>query len=264
MKDDDRAGWVDARRLEERALNASGAFQSLVYDGWLLGYRPGPTKRLRCVNPFYPSTLPLAAKVAYCSTFYAAVKLPFVFRLLPFSQPPELDGLLERDGWVRFEPTRVLHCRLAGVRDGSPSSDQVEIIEPPAWEPLAASLLGIPPDALPRFVERAASYPLPHAGALIRRDGEVVACGLAKLEGDHAGLFALNTAEAWRGRGLGRAIVAALLAEARRRGATTAYLQVTADNAPALALYTRFGFTTAYEYWYRAREGEVADARGDR
>ena len=77
-----------------------------------------------------------------------------------------------------------------------------------------------------------------------------------KLEDDHAGLFALKTADAWRGRGLGRAIVAALLAEARRRGAATAYLQVTANNGPALALYRRFGFGTAYEYWYRAREGE--------
>ncbi len=47
------------RRLEERALNASGAVPSLVYDGWLIGYRPGPTKRLRCVNAFYASTLPL-------------------------------------------------------------------------------------------------------------------------------------------------------------------------------------------------------------
>jgi ribosomal protein S18 acetylase RimI-like enzyme len=91
---------------------------------------------------------------------------------------------------------------------------------------------------------------------VIRREGEVVACGLLKLEDDHAGLFALKTAPAWRGRGFGRAVVAALLDEARRRGAATAYLQVTADNGAALTLYRRFGFTTAYEYWYRAREGE--------
>ena len=63
---------VDARRLEEYSLNASGAFQSLVYDGWLLGYRPGPTKRLRCVNPFYASSLPLPEKIACCTAFYQA------------------------------------------------------------------------------------------------------------------------------------------------------------------------------------------------
>jgi ribosomal protein S18 acetylase RimI-like enzyme len=51
-------------------------------------------------------------------------------------------------------------------------------------------------------------------------------------------------------------VVAALLADARLRGARIAYLQVTAQNEPALALYRRFGFDTAYDYWYRAREGE--------
>src|SRR5712691_12846826 len=65
---------LEARRLEELSLNASGAFQSLLYDGWLLGYRPGPTKRLRCVNPFYPSTLPLQEKVLHCISFYAAAR----------------------------------------------------------------------------------------------------------------------------------------------------------------------------------------------
>src|SRR5437667_601299 len=94
---------LEARRLEEMALNASGAFQSLVYDGWLLGYRPGPTKRLRCVNPFYASTLPVPKKIDYCVAFYRSAGLPPLFRLLPFSQPLELDGALERAGWVRFE-----------------------------------------------------------------------------------------------------------------------------------------------------------------
>jgi ribosomal protein S18 acetylase RimI-like enzyme len=241
-----------ARRLEERALNASGAFQSIIYDGWLLGYRPGATKRLRCVNPFYPSTLPIPEKVAYCAAFYASIELPAVFRLVPFSEPPELDRWLEDHRWVRFDRTQVLGCALADLTEPSLPPRDVEIIEPPEWEPLAAPLLGIPADALPGYVARASSYPLPHAGALIRSDGEVVACGLLKIEGDHAGLFAVNTSKAWRGRGLGRAIVAALLAEAGRRGATRAYLQVTADNAPALALYARFGFAIAYEYWYRA------------
>src|SRR5208282_4604811 len=253
MKDPRRAALALARRLEERALNASSALQSIVYDGWLIGYRPGPTKRLRCVNAFYASTLPLAEKVAFCSAFYAGVGLPAIFRLLPFSKPAALDRWLERNGWMPFEPTLVLQSSLAEAPQPKSVMGTVSIVDVVAWQPLVAQLLEVDRETLARLVERAASYPLPHAGAVIREKGEVVACGLLKLEGDHAGLFALHTAPAWRGRGLGRAVVTALLAEARRRGATTAYLQVTADNAPARALYRRFGFSTSHEYWYRAR-----------
>jgi ribosomal protein S18 acetylase RimI-like enzyme len=245
-----------ARRLEERALNASGGSPSLVYDGWLLGYRPGPTKRLRCVNAFYASTLPLEEKLAFCTMFYAAARLPAIFRLLPFSKPARLDRWLDRQGWLRFEPTRVLQSSLAAALAPAPPDVSVSIVAPAAWQPLVAPLLDIDAKALPSLIERAAGHPLPQAGALIRQDGEAIACGLVKVEGDHAGLFAVHTAPAWRGRGLGRAVVTALLGEARRLGAATAYLQVTADNAPALALYRRFGFSASHEYWYRARAGE--------
>jgi N-acetylglutamate synthase len=243
-----------ARRLEERALNASGAFQSLVYDGWLLGYRHGPTKRLRCVNPFYASTLALAQKVEYCVRFYRSAGLPAIFRLLPFSQPAELDAWLERAGWECFERTQVLHASLAEPLAGA--MDGVEIVSVMDWQEPAASLLGVAANAVAQSVERARAYPLPHAGALLRRDGQVVACGLVKIEDEHAGLFAVHTAETWRGHGLGSAVVSALLAEARRQGVRDAYLQVTADNVAGLALYRRFGFVRAYDYWYRARPGE--------
>ncbi|MEP6943955.1 MAG: GNAT family N-acetyltransferase [Betaproteobacteria bacterium] len=247
-----------ARGLEERALNASGAFQSLVYDGWLLGYRRGPTKRLRCVNPFYASTLPMAQKVEHCIGFYAGVGLPAIFRLLPFSQPADLDAWLGRAGWPAFGRTQVLHLALDNVPapESTPLNNSVEIVDVAAWQEPVAALLDAAPEEIPRLIERARSYPLPHAGALLRRGGEVVACGLVKLEAGYAGLFAVHTATALRGQGLGGSVVSALLAEAARQGAHTAYLQVTADNAPALALYGRLGFTPAYEYWYRARPGE--------
>jgi ribosomal protein S18 acetylase RimI-like enzyme len=247
---------AEIRRIEERALNAACAFQSVLYDGWLLGYRPGSTKRLRSVNPFYRSTLPLEEKLAYCMAFYTVAKLPAIFRIVPIAQPPTLDDWLDAQGWRLFDRTLVLRAGLGDTPAAALPDDAVELVAPPAWEPLAAELLGIGGEALQPYVERATRYPLPQIGALIRREGEVVACGLARLEGDHAGLFAIHTAKPWRGRGLGRAIVATLLDESRRRGATQAYLQVTADNAPALALYDRFSFKTAYAYWYRARREE--------
>ena len=236
---------AQARRLEEMALNASGAFQSLLYDGWLLGHRAGPTKRLRCINPTYRSSLPLERKLSYCTDFYRAAGLPAIFRMLPFAQPAGLDAFLAERGWSEFERTLVMRAGLAAAM----------AVPAPAVEATRA-LLGIASETLPRLLDRAASYPLPQIGALVRRGGEVVACGLAKVEEDHVGLFAVHTAPGLRGKGLGRAIVGALLADAQQRGARTAYLQVTAQNAPALALYRRFGFETAYDYWYRARPGE--------
>ena len=247
---------AQARRIEEMALNASGAFQSLLYDGWLLGHRAGPTKRLRCINPTYRSSLPLEQKLAYCTQFYRAAGLPAIFRMLPFAQPASLDRFLAERGWGEFERTLVLRTELAAAEASQVPAAEVEFVAMTAWVEATRNLLGVASDALPHLLERAASFPLPQAGALVRRDDEVVACGLAKIEEDHVGLFAVCTAPGMRGKGLGRAIVGALLADAQQRGARTAYLQVTADNAPALALYRRFGFATAYDYWYRAREGE--------
>ena len=48
------------------------------------------------------------------------------------------------------------------------------------------------------------------------------------------------------------AVMAALLDWGASRGATTAYLQVLSDNAPALALYDRLGFETHHAYRYLA------------
>jgi N-acetylglutamate synthase len=249
---------LQARRIEELSLNASGAFQSLVYDGWLLGFRPGPTKRLRCVNAFYSTSLPLSEKIEHCIRFYRSVNLPTIFRMLPFSQPPELDAHLEGLGWSMFERTLVLRADVLAATQIPPARDSVEIIDVPRWVEVTAGLLELSGDKLAAAVERAENYPLPHAGAVILQKGEAVACGLLKLEGTHAGLFALNTATAHRRRGMATAIVGALLAEASQRGSRAAYLQVTADNDAALALYRHFGFARVYDYWYRGLASERA------
>lgn len=54
----------------------------------------------------------------------------------------------------------------------------------------------------------------------------------------------MRAVEAWRGRGVGHAVLDAIVAEARRRGYARLYLETgtTADYAPALSLYRRAGF----------------------
>jgi GNAT superfamily N-acetyltransferase len=89
-----------------------------------------------------------------------------------------------------------------------------------------------------------------------RIGGRAVACGQAALDDALAGIYDMVTAPAFRGRGAATCIVSALIAWARAQRASHAFLQVNDDNAPALAVYRRFGFATAYTYHYRARPHE--------
>jgi len=58
-----------------------------------------------------------------------------------------------------------------------------------------------------------------------------------------------------RRRGLATALMAALQGWAAERGAHSVYLQVTAGNAAARALYRRSGFIEHHRYHYRRRVG---------
>lgn len=76
---------------------------------------------------------------------------------------------------------------------------------------------------------------------------------------DEAELLTLATDPVQRRQGCARACLAAFDAEARRRGATTAFLEVAEDNAAARALYAATG-------WHAAgrRPGYYASPQGGR
>lgn len=57
-----------------------------------------------------------------------------------------------------------------------------------------------------------------------------------------AEVITLVVPRAQRQRGIGRALLTAFEAKARDRGATEAFLEVSADNAPARALYAATGW----------------------
>jgi len=99
---------VNLRRLEEIALNASGPANPRFFDGWMLGFTPGKSKRVRSVNPFFGSSLPLETKFDTCKAIYATAGLPCIIRLTPFAQPPELEDWLAAQGYERFDDTMVM------------------------------------------------------------------------------------------------------------------------------------------------------------
>jgi ribosomal-protein-alanine N-acetyltransferase len=68
--------------------------------------------------------------------------------------------------------------------------------------------------------------------------------GLAVVPPDEAWINNLAVRQAAQRRGIGRALLEALLAEAARQGAGRVLLEVAADNLPAQKLYAQYGFET--------------------
>ena len=103
----------------------------------------------------------------------------------------------------------------------------------------------------------AASRPTPPAR--IQEDGDLAvasigdaASGVAAYGDGWVGFRTLEVRPDQRRQGLGLAVMAALLDWGAERGATTAYLQVLGQNAAAISLYERLGFTTHHAYRYLA------------
>lgn len=76
------------------------------------------------------------------------------------------------------------------------------------------------------------------------------ATGIAAYADDWVGFRGLQVDPADRRRGFATAIMAELLDWGAEQGARTAYLQVLADNTPAMALYGRLGFSVHHTYRY--------------
>jgi ribosomal-protein-alanine N-acetyltransferase len=79
---------------------------------------------------------------------------------------------------------------------------------------------------------------------LVAEDAGSALLGYAGLAvgGGEADVQTVAVAPAAQGRGVGRALLDALVAEAVRRGAPAVLLEVRADNTSARALYTSRGF----------------------
>jgi len=77
-----------------------------------------------------------------------------------------------------------------------------------------------------------------------------VAVALCVQDNDLAGVMSFAVSQTVRRQGIGSEILASALRWARVSGARSAWLQVEADNEPAIALYRQFGFRKVYEYRY--------------
>jgi ribosomal-protein-alanine N-acetyltransferase len=82
-----------------------------------------------------------------------------------------------------------------------------------------------------------------HYVAVEDDDGALLGWGGVLIAADQAEILTVGVVPSAQRRGLARQMLAALSAEAVRRGARELFLEVRVDNTPAIALYESEGFT---------------------
>lgn len=239
------------KRIEEASLNAWPALQHILFDGWILRFARGYTRRANSVNPFYPSSLDVQEKIDVCENLYREKDLPPVFRLTPFSSPPGLDQALDSRGYRKTDPTLVLFLDLRNHEIKPASSCELRTEGLEAWMDIFCRFRQVPVGEHQTHQEMLGAIPSQRFLVCLADSGRPVACGLAVLEERYLGLFDLITNPQHRNKGYGTQLVSGLLSYAQKQGAWYAYLQVMSVNQPARHLYARFGFEEAYHYWYR-------------
>ncbi|GKU79758.1 GNAT family N-acetyltransferase [Paenibacillus sp. L3-i20] len=262
---------MDIRKnIEEMSLNGWPALQTVLYDGWLLRFADGYTKRSNSINAIYGHTLALDDKIKRCEEMYRERDLATVFKITPFSKPKELDNRLDEQGYIMFDHTTV---KTASLRDlvepmnseagsvskvGEAINPKIKIVittEPTSfWLDAVAVMQGLNEHQRETTRRMMSDQPLRKAFAVLLEDRKPVACGAVVIEQGWAGLYDIVTEPASRGLGYGEQLTRQLLMWAKENGADNAYLLVVTGNVAASRLYDKFGFKYSYDYWYRVKK----------
>lgn len=239
---------TDVESLERATLAAVPPQAQEELPGWLLGLDRGTVGRAHSAVPLRHEA-PEAGVLAAIETRYRAHGLAPVLRLPRLGCFEAMCSALDAQGYAPAQPVVVKTGTvraMGAIGEGAgialrsePDDGWAEVLLGEGFDPVdGASRLAI--------LRRASGSVF----ASVRVQGRVAAVGSACFSQGWCGVHAMRTAPAFRGQGLASRILAALAAEARRRGIERAFLQVEQGN-PARALYRRAGLATAwvYEYW---------------
>ena len=246
----------DCLLYEKLSFNTHPCLAEEAYDGWLLRFADGYTKRANSVNVVGESSVNFAEKIIYCEKKYTEEKLPTVFKITPVSRG--LDAMLEERGYGAVDKTNVMSVDLARTalsekKQNEKVSVTMEETFTEAWQYYYFTFNKISSAYVPIARKIQAKITNPVLCATVYLDKKAVACGLGIMEQGYVGLLDIVVKEEYRGCGFGKVLCGALLEEAKGKGATTGYLQVVDSNEVAKKLYESLGFEDVYSYWYRVK-----------
>ncbi len=240
--------------FEELSLNAWPSLQTKLYDGWILRFANGYTKRSNSINPLYHSILPLSKKIETCEQIYQQHNLPVIFKLTADSNPPDIDRELESRNYIRLDETSVRVLDMDSYHYRKPNGVLLETEITDEWIKDFFNCSNLE-NELYQKTAKAILHNILGKVIVVRKkvDGKTVGCGYGAIELGYIGIFDIIVDQKYRGEGYGQDIMDGILSAANDDKIEHAYLSVVVGNSPAENLYRKMGFKEIYRYWYRKK-----------
>lgn len=252
-----RAAAGDVATLERVAARGWPAEHTRWLGHWLLRANDGFTGRANSVLVLGEPDRPVDDALAAVRDWYAGHGLPTRFSL-PSPVADALGHELRHRGFVEAVRVHVMVADVASL-SGATTGPRVAVRPRPSagWRTRYRER-GAVPAAAWRLLER----PTPVGFAEVEGDdGSIVAIARGTVTDGWLGVTAVRVTPSHRRLGLAGRLLAALVDWGRTHEAAAVYLQVSADNDAALAMYRRAGFTVHHDYRYL--EAPAADTDQD-
>mgnify|MGYP006317426813 FL=1 len=106
---------METRDIELMLMRTWPAIEERTYDGWVLRFSRGYTKRSNCINPLYESYFDLEEKFEYCRKIYKEKRLPIIYKLIDTKVSLMVDEFLEKKGLKKQDMVTVKEIDLTDV-----------------------------------------------------------------------------------------------------------------------------------------------------
>ena len=242
---------MDNVKIEKAGLNAWPAFKQTDDNGWISRFADGYTKRSNSITVLRTGLNSPESRINRYEHLYNTNGLPCIFRLLSFNNNEELEGILDSRGYKNGDHSLVLSMDIKNRELKPIEFEQIAVDE---WMKYYCELSGKKIKEHSTHIRMINTIRGKYLPAVLSDNKKIVSCGLGIISDGFIGIFDIVTHTLHRNKGYAYKLISGMLTWSIQNLAYAAYVQVLAENTPAIGLYKKLGFNYAYEYNYKIQD----------
>jgi len=240
-------------QFQELTNNAWKARDSVLYKGWIIRLSEGVTKRANSVLPLAYSGTDLEQDITAVEKLYKNNNLPLIFQIPDYYEPSNLKKTLLDKGFRTIDETVVMAKAIEQLNYEDSMNSYDYLIEENVNENWFQSLYNLTKmdstelEGFRKIISRTSNQKITCS---VIRDDLIIGIVLGLIDNEYIGIYDLFVHSNYRRKGVGEFIMQKMLSYAQINKLKTMYLQVEANNTPAISLYNKLNFREKYRYRY--------------